>query len=180
MNAKHIFLLAAFATLAFSGPAQAQWQWLDDTGRKVFSDRPPPPGVPEKKVLHRPAGAAAPTKMASNTAQPGDSAAHPATTTASTTAASDSAKPDSADPELEKKKAEQEAEQARQKQATEQKQAQQRQANCDQARRARGALQTGEMLSHTNSKGERGFMSEETRKQEVARANQIIGSDCRS
>ena len=33
--------------------ASAQWQWVDSSGRKVFSDTPPPAGVPDK-ILKRP------------------------------------------------------------------------------------------------------------------------------
>ena len=43
-------LLALFSSLS----AQAQWQWVDGTGRKVFSDTPPPADLPEKSILKRP------------------------------------------------------------------------------------------------------------------------------
>lgn len=162
MNVQHLLLLVLWGTL--SSTAQAQWQWLDDSGRKVFSDRPPPPSVPAQKVLHKPAGAGV-TQA-------------PATTPAQKTSASTDSPTSGVDAELEKKKAEQEAEEAQQKQAEEHKVALQRKENCDRAKRARDLMQSGQMLGHTNAQGERGFMSDATRKQELTRANQTISSDC--
>ena len=34
-------------------PRDAQWQWIDKDGKKVFSDQPPPPDLPEKNILRR-------------------------------------------------------------------------------------------------------------------------------
>ena len=34
--------------------AQTGWQWLDGSGRKVFSDLPPPSSVPDRNILLRP------------------------------------------------------------------------------------------------------------------------------
>jgi hypothetical protein len=52
-------ILSALLTLVLVGvcsTAMAQWQWLDKDGRKVFSDRAPPPDVMEKDILKRPGG----------------------------------------------------------------------------------------------------------------------------
>ncbi len=35
----------------FCVAAQAQWQWLDHSGRKVYSDQPPPTDIPLKNIL---------------------------------------------------------------------------------------------------------------------------------
>ncbi|MEG2048548.1 MAG: DUF4124 domain-containing protein [Comamonas sp.] len=165
MNVQRLLLLALWSALSCT--AHAQWQWLDDSDRKVFSDRPPPPSVPAQKVLHKPAGAGVTQTTAATT-----------TSKTSTNAATDT--PSSGvDAELEKKKSEQEAEETKQKQAEEQKVALQRKENCDRAKRARDLMQSGQMLSHTNAQGERGFMSDAARKQELARAGQTIASDCR-
>ena len=40
--------------LACSSAAMAQWQWIDGTGRKVFSDTPPPASIPDKSILRKP------------------------------------------------------------------------------------------------------------------------------
>jgi hypothetical protein len=38
--------------------AQAQWQWVDKDGRKVFSDRAPPPDIPARNILRQPGSSA--------------------------------------------------------------------------------------------------------------------------
>lgn len=167
MNTRSILLLAVLCGCAHT--AQAQWQWLDDAGRKVFSDRPPPPGIPEKNVLRKPA--APPPK--SSTLANGEPARTPATQPLPR-----APKPSGSDPELAARKAEQEANEARQKAEQEQRVAQQRQENCSRAQKARAALQSGQMLAHTNAQGERGFLDDTTRQQELERTQQVIGSDC--
>src|SRR5437763_5056820 len=34
--------------------AHAQYSWLDANGTRVFSDRPPPPGIPPSRILKAP------------------------------------------------------------------------------------------------------------------------------
>lgn len=47
-----LVLLAAASQMA---EAQGSWLWLDEQGRKVFSDTPPPASLPENRILQRPA-----------------------------------------------------------------------------------------------------------------------------
>src|SRR6187402_201434 len=54
MNAVRIGLLALACTLPLA--AAAQWQWLDKDGRKVFSDKSPPPDIPADRILKGPKG----------------------------------------------------------------------------------------------------------------------------
>ena len=35
-------------------PAHAQYSWVDEHGTRVFSDQPPPPNVPAKRILKAP------------------------------------------------------------------------------------------------------------------------------
>ena len=51
-----LFSLFVAGWLATAGTvwAAASWQWLDETGRKVFSDTPPPPSIPTKNILKQP------------------------------------------------------------------------------------------------------------------------------
>ena len=67
MNAARIGLLALACTLPLA--AVAQWQWLDKDGRKVFSDKSPPPDIPAKNILKQP-GAARPAPDAATTSAP--------------------------------------------------------------------------------------------------------------
>ena len=49
-------ILVASCCLCASPLAQADsgWLWLDSSGHKVYSDMPPPPGVPLKSILQQP------------------------------------------------------------------------------------------------------------------------------
>ncbi len=57
-------LLAPLSAQAQTSPppatsrySAAPWVWLDANGRQVFSDRAPPPDVPDRRILRQPAGA---------------------------------------------------------------------------------------------------------------------------
>lgn len=49
--------LIAAGLLCIASSSMAQWQWLDRSGRKVFSDRPPPADISEKNIIKRPGAA---------------------------------------------------------------------------------------------------------------------------
>ena len=55
MNNYHILrglqLLAGSALLIVANLGHAQFVWVDAKGVKQFSDRPPPPGTPQKNIL---------------------------------------------------------------------------------------------------------------------------------
>ena len=183
--------LLMVSLICLSGAAYAQtsdWQWIDSNGRKVFSDRPPPPSPPVK-IIKRPGELAAPA-VTPAAASPG--AATPSDTPQEGTSnapSNDEAKPvakqaepaqrtEGVDPELEAKKKAIEAEEARKEQEHAEKVAQAKKENCARARRALAVLQSGQVLSHTNDKGERGYMTDSTRQQELSRTQQAIASDC--
>ena len=89
-------------------PAMAQWQWIDSTGSRVFSDTPPPAGTPDKNILKRPGPARVP---ASAPEAPVGAVATTATTAAASTATAP--KPTGLEMELEaRKKQAEEAEKA--------------------------------------------------------------------
>ncbi|QHE86189.1 DUF4124 domain-containing protein [Hydrogenophaga sp. BPS33] len=152
--------------LTSSVSALAQWQWVDDGGRKVFSDTAPPASVPERNILKRPNGAPAAPRVAAPAAQDDKAASNP-TPQAPTV-----------DKELEarKKQAEQ-AEEAKQK-AEEQRVAKARSDNCERARKAKAAIDSGVRLATTNAKGEREIMDDKARAAESRRLDEIVRSDC--
>ena len=53
---KRISTLLALLICLACGHATAQWQWVDKDGRRVFSDRAPPPDIPSKSILKQPGG----------------------------------------------------------------------------------------------------------------------------
>lgn len=158
--------LALAGALLAAGPALAQWQWVDSSGNKVFSDMPPPAAVPEKNIVKRPGARPA--------------AAAPAAPAASPEGAADGASPAAggSDPQLEarKKQAEQ-AEQARRK-AEADKQAKARAETCERAKRSRDTIDSGIRLAITNAKGEREFLDDKARAAERERAEALIRSSC--
>ena len=147
--------IALFGAVA----AQAQWQWIEKDGRKVYSDRPPPADVLEKNILKRPGG----VKAAQSAAVVG--AADPALAAAS--AASAAAAPagnvpklSSVDKELEeKKKRTADAETAKRK-AEEERVAKVKADNCSRAKQAKATLDSGVRIARTNAKGEREVMED--------------------
>ncbi|MBA4262371.1 MAG: DUF4124 domain-containing protein [Comamonadaceae bacterium] len=157
----------ATLTLLACGSVLAQWQWLDNTGRKVFSDTPPPAGTPEKNIIKTPG-----PRVAS--APPGTVAA----TTAAQTTATAAPRPSGRDELLEaKKKQAEEAEQAKKK-AEADKMAKARADNCERAKRAKATLDTGIRIATTNAKGEREIMDDKSRAEEAKRMEATIRSDC--
>lgn len=167
----HTFMRAvALATLTTlsAGVATAQWQWIDGTGSRVFSDTPPPAGTLDKNILKRPGGAR-PTATPS---------APPSGTPSTANTAGAAAKPSGKDSELEtRKKQADEAEQAKKKAELE-KFTKARAENCERAKRAKATLDSGIRIATTNAKGEREIMDDKGRAGETQRLNDLIRSDC--
>lgn len=160
-------VMAALTSLACSA-ALAQWQWEDGSGRKVFSDTPPPAGTPDKNIIKRPGAArAAPVQV---------SAAPSAPAASSTTATGPKLSGRDEQLEAKKKQAEQ-AEQAKKAAETE-KQAKARTENCERAKSAKATLDSGIRIATTNAKGEREIMDDKARAGEAKRIDEIIRSDC--
>lgn len=146
-----------------AGSATAQWQWIDGTGSRVFSDTPPPAGTPEKNILKRPGPARPATVQAAAPAAEAPAAA---------------TKPAGQDKELlARKKQAEEAEQA-QKKAEQAKLAKARAENCERATRAKATLDSGIRIATTNAKGEREIMDDSGRASEAKRLDDIIRSEC--
>jgi hypothetical protein len=138
----------------------AQWQWLDSTGRKVFSDQPPPPDVPADRILKHPGKEAV-------SLQPAAAAPAPAAPKVTGT-----------DKELQAKQKAASAAASAKKKAEEEETARARADNCTRAKSAKATLDSGVRLSTTNSKGEREIMDDDARAAEQKRLQAIIDSNC--
>jgi hypothetical protein len=150
--------------LAATAPvlASAQWQWVDQDGRKVFSDRPPPPDVPDKNILKRSAGS---TRGAVS-----DDPAIPASAA--------TARPAGKDAVLEARKKQGDDEDEAKRRAVTDKQARDRGQNCDRARKHLAVLKSGIRLKLPNSQGEIEFISDADRAAEIERVQGILSADC--
>ena len=164
------FLVALPLALAAS-MATAQWQWLDKDGRKIFSDRAPGPEVPEKNILKRPAGAKAPAADSNAQATPEGSKADGA--------AAPAAKDAGVDKALDAKKKQAEAAEAAQKKAEAEKVAKAKADNCKLARQAKTTFESGIRLARANSAGEREFLDDAARANEIQRIQGVIDADCK-
>jgi len=161
------FAALAVLSAACVTPALAQWQWIDGSGSRVFSDTPPPAGTPEKNILKRPG----PVRVAPPAPSPSASVAAGSATVVAT-------KPVTKDSELEaRKKQADEAEQAKKK-AEQEKMAKARAENCERAKRAKATLDSGIRLATTNAKGEREVMDDKSRTEEARRLDDVIRVDC--
>lgn len=159
-------ILLAMATTLICTGAAAQWQWVDGSGRKVFSDTPPPPSIPEKDILKR----AGPAGNAPVVAAP--------TTSTATPAPAATPQINGRDEQLEAKKKQAEAQEQVLKKAEADKQAKAQQDNCERAKRSKITLESGVRMATTNAKGEREIMDDAARGAEVKRINEIIQSSC--
>lgn len=185
MKIYHTLLLALVCIVPLS--AQAQWQWIDKEGRKVFSDRPPPLDVPEKSILKQPAGQRAPalptTDGGNNDAvvkTPASTTTSTSTSATTTTTTTTNAIPKiTKDKELEERKSRTEAAEAAKKKAEEDKNAKLRAENCTRARNAKASFDSGRPMRHTNAQGESVFMEEAARTAEVRRIQEIVNADCK-
>lgn len=145
----------------------AQWQWIDNDGRKVYSDRSPPANIPANKILRQPGVKGTP--VAAEVA-----VAEPAKVQAS------APKIAGKDKQLEEKKKQADAAAAEKKQAEEEQMAKARADNCARAKRAKAGFDSGVRIARTNDKGEREIMDDAARAAESKRLDGVISSDCKA
>jgi type IV secretory pathway VirB10-like protein len=178
-------LLLALAFCACSSSVFAQWQWIDETGRKVFSDRPPPAHISPKQIVKQPPGTPqAVDKVLYPSAvnelpAPVAPVAPVASPTPASPAPEPSAKEDAENAAHDKAlEAQRKADEAERKKR-EALQAKARQENCQRARAAQASLQSGGLVTYVNEKGERGIMTEERRQADLQRAQKIVKDNCK-
>lgn len=172
---KHILMhprLLAIGLCLVALPALSQWVWTNQDGRKVFSDRPPPIDVPEQNILRRPGNAPAPTSDEGLDAPAEGHASAPVPKPAASKASG-------VDPTLAARKAKVEQAQALQQRAEEERLAQARARNCARAREARVMLTTGTRLTRRNAQGEKVFLDDAARTQELSHIDSVIASECK-
>lgn len=164
----HIRQILIGTVCLLSMAASAQWQWIDKSGRKVFSDRAPPIEIPEKNILKQPGVRATPTDAA--TAEAASAAASAAPASAPKLSGLDKAL-------LEKKKKAEEA-QAAQRKAEEEKLLQVKAENCARAKQAKVTLDSSMRLARINEKGVRQVLNPTERAAQAQRIEAIIEANC--
>lgn len=172
---RSILLVAA---VLLSTGAQAQWQWLDKDGRMVFSDRAPPPGVPDKQIVKRPGGSRAGVPPVNVDADPAGQPAAPTSAASGTQSAASAPKASGVDKDLADKKKKVEQEEAAKRKAEEDKLAKVKADNCSRARDAKASYASGMRLARVNKQGEREIVDDVARAAELQRVQTVIDADC--
>ena len=168
--------LIAVGLLCLSASSMAQWQWMDRSGRKVFSDHPPPADIPEKNILKRPGGMAAPLTVVSEQEEKTAAASQPAS---AARAPQPTASEPALTPEQKKKQKEEEAREAAKRKAEEEKIAKAKQENCQRAKTSLAALKTGIRVRTVDAKDEPTVLDDKGRAAEEARLKDVISKDCK-
>jgi hypothetical protein len=149
----------------------AQWQWIDKDGRKVFSDRAPPPDVADKNIVKRPPGRMpAPAAPTSDTPASDAGAAAPALVASA---------PKGIDKDLEAKKKQAADAEAAKRKADEERVTKARVENCARAKQAKATFDSGVRVARTSPSGEREIMDDSARAAEQKRIQGIIDADCK-
>ncbi len=175
-SARALACIAALVAGALPCAALAQWQWIDQSGRRVFSDKAPPPDVPERNILKQPGGrAAAPAPSGPAAAGGPSDAAVPAGTAP---ALASGPRPSGRDASLEQRRKQLEGAEADKRKAEEQAVAEQKADNCARSRQAKSQLDSGVRIARQNDKGEREFLDDKQRASEAQRLQGLIERDC--
>ena len=166
---KTLVLAIASSTLTLS--ALAQWQWVDNEGRKVFSDRAPPVEIKDKNIIKRPA-----YKLTSAN-QPLIETLAPSAST--TLALINTPRLSGKDTELDSKKKKIENEEILKKKLEEEKVSKIKSDICDRARINWATLKSGIRMTSANANGEREYFDEARLAAETLRTQDVIAENCR-
>lgn len=145
---KRLALALAAFSVAILANAQI-YQWKDESGKTVISDKPP-------------VGTASPAKKL-DSASPSSSPSNQKSL---------------ADRELDLRKRQKETQDSSEKAAKEQAASAERTKNCDAARHHLQTLESGERIALRDDKGERYFMEDAQREQEITSTRQLIQTNC--
>lgn len=138
----------------------AQWLWLDEGGRRVYSDQPPPPAVPPARILRQP-GVAAPALWTASS--PTSAPLTPPSPPRPSRSASAPPPPQPGEEAL---------------RALRDENARLRDAHCARLRDAWATLESGVRLARTLPNGEREVLDDAARAAERQQLQGLLASDC--
>jgi hypothetical protein len=152
-----LVLLIGFAAQMPSG-AQQLYRWVDENGRVQYSDRPPPPGASSQTQIKK---------------KPRSSSQAAASRDQQAPAPKSYAEQEAEFRKRQVEKAEQEAKEKQEKQA-----AAERKRQCDEARNYLGGLKAGAQFVKYNAAGEREYLDDKARAEEIKRAEKTVAAAC--
>jgi hypothetical protein len=172
MKRTRLFLVLATCLLCVG--AQAQWQWIDKDGQKVFSDRAPPPDIPARRILKQPG---APARFAIAAEAPSQAAS---SATSAAESGQDVPKIAGIDKELAERKKQSEVAAAAKARADLDQQQKVKADNCERARASKALMDSGVRVSlTTNAKGEREVLDDAGRAAEMKRIQTVMETNCK-
>jgi hypothetical protein len=142
--------LCVTALLAVTAVNAEIYQWKDENGKTIISDKPPVGSVRQQQ------------KIVSDT--PPSNASTPKT---------------AADKEMEFRKRQKETQENSDKASKEQMASAEKKESCDNARRHLQVLESGERISMRDDKGERYFLDDAQREQDIAKTRQVVQANCK-
>lgn len=164
MTKRHFRIAVAAGLLltGLAGAAHAQYVWLDEKGRKQYSDMPPPASVPDSRIVKHPGMRPRTEPVAAASKE--DVVPAPAPTLAER------------DAEFRKRRAEREEQEK--KAAEEARVAAENKKRCEQVRDYQRALASGERIVRRDKNGEQQFIGDEERARELRDAKRML-EDCK-
>lgn len=135
--------------LAITAANAEIYQWKDKNGKTIISDKPPTENVTEQRTTSD--GSAAGTAVTPKT---------------------------TADREMEFRKRQKESQDKAEKDQKEQAAAAEKEESCASARRYLATLESGERVALRDEKGERYFLDDAQRAQEISKANRAVQANC--
>lgn len=189
-------LVLLLTVLALPAASQSLWQWRDANGLMVYSDRPPPPSVPQRQILRQPVTGqdamatpmtppaaepsptqTSPTKSADaqRPAAPGKATGNPGGPLTPANPAANGASGADSRPPSRSVTAPSPTQQAQ----DDARLAAVRADNCLRARQSLAAIRAGQRMSRYTEQGERLFLDEAELAAETVRLEGLVQQDCR-
>ena len=140
-------------SLCIALPATAQvYQWKDENGKTVISDKPPVGQVRDQKKI----GTSSPPSSTNGQKQPSLT-----------------------DREMDFRKRQKEAQESAEKNRKEEASSGEMQENCKNARNQLKSLESGDRISMHDDKGERYYMDDARREQEIEKVRKFVETSCK-
>lgn len=165
MKRSKLYLIGVALVLCAAAANAQQYKWKDSRGRTVYGDIPPP-GVKAMPL----SPVATPPSAAPST---------PAAEAGAKAAAKPSRSLTPAEQEMEFRRRVKEAQETAAKQAEKDKAERDRQENCQLAREQERTLTSGQRISRVDEKGERYYINDAQRGEELAQARRSVSQWCK-
>ena len=164
-------LLLGMALMAAAALAQAQYIWLDAKGLRQYSDRAPPPSVPQRNILKAPGGPLPPDTGAASAAEPA------AEKPGEKAGAAPRAPQTTAERETDYRKRKLDAAEKDKKDADAERAKRAAASNCNSLRATQRNLESGRRLGITDKNGATAYMDDAERARQTAEVRGAL-ADC--